>query len=228
MTPTKVQVENEKIAQAMKGRAAARRRTPTVKTPDQIIAQAQADGILPEVPASVQDAQNIVAAGIGVGPRSRPMTAKERAVSGRKATPAPKPSQKGKAKPKASRKAATPKAAKPKTPRVLPDPVDNARLIRMRAKWTAIRRERDVARLEEKVEQTPDDATLLSSLQVAQAEYRAAVQAEHDAYEAYRVLLEARKAQKAAPAETASPTAETVVADPDDLDATINAQAESR
>lgn len=234
MTPTKVQIENEKIAAAMKGRAAARQRSRTVKTPEQIIAQAQADGILedaedqripdPDEGMDPADPDNTAGSFDLEGTVSRPMTAKERAVSGRKATPAPKPSAtKSSRKPKTkaqtdaekrrrslaaekSRKAAQAKAAKtPKTPRVLPDPVDNARLIRMRAKWTAIRRERDVARLEEAQESNPTPQ-VAADLQVAKAEYEVAVQAERDAYAAYRVLLEGRKA---APAETASTVAET-------------------
>lgn len=275
MTPTKVQVENEKIAQAMKGRALARRTARSQKVQESAAVTVETCGnIMPDLQGAEvscakpngHDGSHASGgsswsdplpvnhdAGLQEGerPLSRPMTAKERAVSGRAFTPAPKPSAtKSSRKPKTkaqtdaekrrrsvaaekSRKVAQAKAAKAKTPkvaRVLEDPIDNARLIRMRAKWTAIRRERDVARLEEAAEST--DLLLGEippALQVARAEYEAALQAERDAYAAYRVLLEGRKADKAmdasesgdpiiaagilnspdaAPAETASTVAE--------------------
>lgn len=85
-----------------------------------------------------------------------------------------------------------------KAVRVLPDPVDNARLIRMRAKWTAERRERDVARLEEAMEKaaTPEERREVSGrMKVAKSVLVEAEVAERRAYKAYRDLLAARKAK---------------------------------
>lgn len=90
------------------------------------------------------------------------------------------------------------RASQAKAVRVLPDPVDNARLIRMRAKWTAERRERDVARLEEMLEAatTPAERREISGrMKVAKSVLVEAEVAERRAYKAYRDLLEARKAQ---------------------------------
>lgn len=114
----------------------------------------------------------------------------------------------------------------PKGPRTLEDPVDNAKLVRMRAKWTAIRRERDVARLEEALEaaKTPAERREINGqMKTAKSVLVEAQVAERKAYKEYRDLLESRKAAK-----TASKTAGAAVADPEDLDATINAQRESR
>jgi len=89
-------------------------------------------------------------------------------------------------------------ASTTKAVRVLPDPVDNARLIRMRAKWTAERRERDVARLEEMLEsaKTPQERREISGrMKVAKSVLVEAEVAERRAYKAYRDLLAARKAK---------------------------------
>lgn len=94
-----------------------------------------------------------------------------------------------------------------KGPRVLEDPVANAKLVRMRAKWTAIRRERDVARIEEEMEtaSTPAERREVSGrMKTAKSVLAEAQTNERYAHKAYRDLLEARKAAK-----TASPTAET-------------------
>lgn len=100
--------------------------------------------------------------------------------------------------PKGERPLGKPKAPKPqpkpKTPRVLADPVDNAKLIRMRAKWAAIREDRRAAKVEEKYGETsPEAADARELVDAAWAE-------ERKAYKAYRELLEARKAERKAEA----------------------------
>jgi hypothetical protein len=92
-------------------------------------------------------------------------------------------------------KVAAVKASSPKAVRVLADPVDNARLIRMRAKWTAERRERDVARLEKALE---EGEKVAPALKAARVDLETAVREERAAYAEYRTLLEAAKAAKKA------------------------------
>lgn len=186
---SKVQTENEKILAAMVGRKAAqaaRRRTAKERAtsapkPEEIIAQAVQDGIDP-TGGTIQVDHD---AGLQEG---------ERPLSG--TVQAPKEEKVTKTE---------------KQPRVLEDPVENARLVRMRAKWTAIRRERDVARLEEEIEaaKTPAERREVSGrMKTAKSVLVEAQVAEKRAYKEYRVLLEARQAEKKA-AKTASKTAET-------------------
>jgi hypothetical protein len=265
---SKVQDDNQKILAAMVGRkaaaAVARQERGRKAVSDGILGildgTKTADEVLEEVQETqevdtVKDAQNIVAAKVGVGPRSRKMTARERAVSGRKdpevaALMAEADAIIARAKAdgiEVNHDAGLQEGERPlsgtveqpqeesmttttKEPRVLEDPVDNAKLIRMRAKWTAIRRERDVARCEEEMEAatTPAERKEVSGrMKTAKSVLVEAQVAERKAYKEYRDLLESRKVQAKA-AKTASKTAETAVADPDDLDATINAQRESR
>lgn len=142
---------------------------------------------------------------------TRRPTAKERMTGGIGVpSPAPKPAgrkpkvvnldagtPKGQ-RPLGGKPKAAPKPKTPKQPRVLPDPVDNARLIRMRAKWAAIREDRRAAKVEEKHGEDSPEATKAREL------VEAAWSAERKAYAAYRVLLEARQAdRKTAKAEVA-------------------------
>jgi hypothetical protein len=140
---------------------------------------------------------------------TRRPTAKERMTGGIGVpAPAPKPAPKGRKPRTVNLDAGTPKGErplggkpkapkpqpKPKTPRVLADPVDNAKLIRMRAKWAAIREDRRAAKVEEKYGETsPEAAGARELVDAAWAE-------ERQAYKAYRELLEARKVEQKAEA----------------------------
>jgi hypothetical protein len=248
---TKVQTDNEKILAAMVGQRNARKVRGQkavhdgilgilsgTKTADDVlkeVEQSQTDEIIAETDAVLREAGR---EDLTITPKPRPMTAKERALSGRKAPEAKEtedvnatltPEEIPDYKPTKTKRTPAP-AKTAKAPRVLEDPVENAKLVRMRAKWTAIRRERDVARLEEEIEaaKTPAERKEVSGrMKTAKSVLVEAQVAEKKAYKAYRDLLEARQAEKKA-AKTASSPAEAAVADPDDLDATINAQRESR
>lgn len=137
---------------------------------------------------------------------TRRPTAKERMTGGIGVpSPAPKPTPKGrkprtinldagtKGRPLGGKPKAAPKPKAPKQPRVLPDPVDNAKLIRMRAKWAAIREDRRAAKVEEKHGEDSPEATKAREL------VDAAWAEERKAYAAYRELLEARKAEGKTP-----------------------------
>lgn len=204
---TKVQAENEKIAQAMKGQAAARRVTakeratggigvprPAPKPSQAKARKAVSDGILgilqgtTTADAVLEEVQAIqVDHDAGLQEGERPLSGTVEAPKEEKVTKTEK------------------------QPRVLEDPVENARLVRMRAKWTAIRRERDVARLEEEIEaaKTPAERKEVSGrMKTAKSVLVEAQVAERKAYKAYRDLLETRQAEKKT-AKTASKTAET-------------------
>lgn len=184
---TKVQAENEKIAQAMKGQAAARRRSAKERatgprSPEEIIASAKADGILVDHDAGLQEG--------------------ERPLSGTIETPKEETVQTTEVQVEKT----------PKQPRVLEDPVENAKLIRMRAKWSAERVERRLAREEEALEvaSTPADRREVSGrMKTLRSELAQAKRQEREAYKAYRVLLEERQKARKVSAKTASPVAET-------------------
>lgn len=196
---TKVQDDNEKILAAMVGRkaaAAARRRTPkeratSAPTPEEIVAQAVKDGIDPtggaiqvNADAGLQGARPL--SGTVQAPKQEEVEMTAETVT--QTTPT-------------------------KQPRVLEDPVENARLVRMRAKWTYERRERDLARLEEAIESaaTPQERRKVSQeMKTAKSVLEEARVNERKAYKAYKELLDQRHAEKAQAkaAKTASPVAE--------------------
>lgn len=228
---TKVQDDNEKILAAMVGRkaaAAARRRTPkeratSAPTPEEIVAQAVKDGIDPTGGAIQVNAD----AGLQ---GARPLSGTVQAPDGYEDNPGHDPEITKRNKARLHKavavvetqegvqlmttdEAKAVETAKVKTVRVLEDPVENARLVRMRAKWTYERRERDLARLEEAIESaaTPQERRKVSQeMKTAKSVLEEARVNERKAYKAYKELLDQRHAEKAQAkaAKTASPVAE--------------------
>jgi len=213
---TKVQDDNEKILAAMVGRkaaAAARRRTPkeratSAPTPEEIVAQAVKDGIDPTggvtlPPEEIPHYED--------NPTHDPEISKRNRARIRRVVAVVETPEGVELMTKDEAKAV--ETAKVKQTRVLEDPVENARLVRMRAKWTYERRERDLARLEEAIESaaTPQERRKVSQeMKTAKSVLEEARVNERKAYKAYKELLDQRHAEKAQAkaAKTASPVAE--------------------